>query len=129
MEKVCLLGCGITTGFGAVTKTARVEEGASVAVFGLGGVGLSCVQGAKVAGAGRIIGIDINNDKRAIAEKFGITDFVNPNDHPNTPIQDVLIQMTDGGLDYTFECSGGNTKVMRAALEACHKGTVLLALC
>ncbi|KAJ9050022.1 alcohol dehydrogenase [Entomophthora muscae] len=122
LEKVCLLGCGITTGFGAVTKTARVEEGASVAVFGLGGVGLSCVQGAKAAKAGRIIGIDINNNKKALAEKFGITDFVNPNDHPDTPIQDLLIKMTDGGLDYTFECSGGNTKIMRAALEACHKG-------
>jgi len=122
LEKICLLGCGITTGYGAVTKTAKVEEGSSVAVFGLGGVGLSCVQGAKACKAGRIIGIDINPAKQKLAEKFGITDFVNPKDYSDKPIQDVLIEMTDGGLDYTFECSGGNTKIMRAALEACHKG-------
>lgn len=122
LEKVCLLGCGITTGYGAVTNTAKVEEGSSVAVFGLGGVGLSCVQGAKACKAGRIIGIDINPGKKELAEKFGMTEFINPKDYSDKAIQDVLIEMTDGGLDYTFECSGGNTKVMRSALEACHKG-------
>lgn len=122
LDKVCLLGCGITTGWGAVVKTAKIEPGASVAVFGLGGVGLSAVQGAKYSKAGRIIGIDINPAKFELAKKFGATEFVNPKDYPDKPIQQVLVEMTDGGLDYTFECSGGNTAVMRAALEACHKG-------
>jgi len=122
LDRVCLLGCGITTGYGAVINTAKVEPGATVAVFGLGGVGLSSVQGAKAAGASRIIAVDINSAKWPIAKDFGATDFVNPRDTPDRPIQDVLVEMTDGGLDYTFECSGGNTNVMRAALEACHKG-------
>ncbi|KXN69117.1 alcohol dehydrogenase [Conidiobolus coronatus NRRL 28638] len=121
LEKVCLLGCGITTGYGAVLNTAKVEKGATVAVFGLGGVGLSCVQGAKAAGASRIIGVDINPSKKELATKLGMTEFVNPKDY-DKPIQQVLIELTDGGLDYTFECSGGNTEVMRAALEACHRG-------
>ena len=122
LDRVCLLGCGITTGYGAVLNTAKVEPGSTVAVFGLGGVGLSCVQGAKQAKASRIIAVDINPAKWPMAHTFGATEFVNPNDYPDRPIQDVLVEMTDGGLDYTFECSGGNTKVMRAALEACHKG-------
>ncbi|KAJ1985204.1 hypothetical protein H4R34_000163 [Dimargaris verticillata] len=122
LDKVCLLGCGITTGYGAVVRTANVEKGASVAIFGLGGIGLAAVQGAVAAGASRIIGIDINPKKFELARKFGVTDCVNPKDYPDKPIQQVLIDMTDGGLDYTIECSGGNTAVMRAALEACHKG-------
>ncbi|KAI9297199.1 alcohol dehydrogenase [Neoconidiobolus thromboides FSU 785] len=121
LDKVCLLGCGITTGYGAVTNTAKVEKDSIVAVFGLGGVGLSCVQGAKAAGAKRIIGVDINPSKKQIAEKFGITEFINPLDY-DVPIQQKLIEITDGGVDYSFECSGGNTKVMRAALECTHKG-------
>ncbi|KAL1917424.1 uncharacterized protein VTP21DRAFT_3817 [Calcarisporiella thermophila] len=120
-EKICLLGCGITTGYGAALKTAKVEKGSTVAVFGLGCVGLSVVQGAKAAGATRIIGVDTNPTKKPWGEKFGCTDFVNPLDHPDKPIQQVLIEMTDGGCDYTFDCTG-NVQVMRAALEACHKG-------
>ena len=120
MDKVCLLGCGITTGIGAVLNTAKVEAGASVAVFGLGGIGLSVIQGAVMAKAGRIIAVDLNEDKFDMAKKLGATDFVNPNNF-DRPIQEVLIDMTDGGLDYTFECIG-NVNVMRAALEACHKG-------
>jgi S-(hydroxymethyl)glutathione dehydrogenase/alcohol dehydrogenase len=119
LEKVCLLGCGITTGIGAVLNTAKVEPGASVGVFGLGGVGLSAIQGAAIAKAGRIVAIDINEDKFELAKQFGATDTVNPNDYDD-PIQDVLVEMT-GGLDYTFECVG-NTNLMRAALECCHKG-------
>lgn len=122
------MGCGITTGYGAVTNTAKVERGAVVAIFGLGGVGLSCVQGAKAAGASRIIGIDINPAKRPLAEKFGITEFINPKDY-DEPIQQVLVKLTDGGCDYTFECSGGNTQIMRAALEATHKGNYKYTVC
>lgn len=122
MDRTCLLGCGITTGYGAAVVTANVEKGSSVAVFGAGCVGLSVVQGAVKNGAGRIIVIDINDGKEEWAKKFGATDFVNPTKIPNNkPIQDYLIEMTDGGLDYTFDCTG-NVKVMRAALEACHKG-------
>ncbi len=120
LEKVCLLGCGITTGIGAVLNTAQVEPGATVAVFGLGGVGLSAIQGATMAKAGRIIAVDINAGKFELATQFGATDTVNPDDHSD-PIQDVIVDMTDGGVDYSFECVG-NVNLMRAALECCHKG-------
>jgi len=120
LEKVCLLGCGITTGIGAVLNTAKVEPGSTVAIFGLGGVGLSCIQGAKMAKAGRIIAIDINDDKEEMARQLGATDFVNPTKFDD-PIQKVIVDMTDGGVDYSFEAVG-NTKLMRAALECCHKG-------
>ncbi len=120
LDKICLLGCGVTTGIGAVLNTAKVEEGANIAVFGLGGIGLSVIQGAKMAKAKRIIAIDINEDKFEMAKKFGATDFVNPTKH-DRPIQEVIVEMTDGGVDYSFECIG-NVKLMRAALECCHKG-------
>lgn len=120
LDKVCLLGCGISTGYGAVINTAKVEPGSTVAVWGMGAVGLACVMGAKVAGASKIIGVDINRDKFKTAMDFGATDCVNPKDHEK-PIQQVLAEMTDGGLDYTFECIG-NVGTMRAALESCHKG-------
>ncbi len=120
LEKVCLLGCGVTTGIGAVLNTAKVEEGATIAVFGLGGIGLSVIQGAKMAKAARIIGVDINDGKAEIAKAFGATDFINPKNF-DKPIEQVIVEMTDGGVDYSFECVG-NTKLMRAALECCHKG-------
>ncbi|WP_448205993.1 S-(hydroxymethyl)glutathione dehydrogenase/class III alcohol dehydrogenase [Azospirillum sp. sgz302134] len=120
LEKVCLLGCGVTTGMGAVRNTAKVEPGSTVAIFGLGGIGLSAIIGAVMAKASRIIGIDINPDKFEIAKQLGATDVINPKDY-DRPIQDVLVEMTDGGVDYSFECIG-NVKVMRAALECCHKG-------
>ena len=120
LEKVCLLGCGVTTGIGAVHNTAKVEQGSSVAVFGLGGIGLAVIIGAVQAGAERIIAIDINPDKFAIARELGATECINPRDH-SAPIQEVLIDLTDGGVDYSFECVG-NVELMRAALEACHKG-------
>ena len=120
LDKICLLGCGVTTGIGAVLNTAKVEEGATVAIFGLGGIGLAAIIGAKMAKAGRIIGVDINPGKFDIAKQLGATDVVNPNDY-DKPIQEVIVDMTDGGADYTFECVG-NVKLMRAALEACHKG-------
>ena len=120
LEKICLLGCGVTTGIGAVLNTAKVEEGATVAIFGLGGIGLAAIIGAKMAKCSRIIGIDINPDKFAIARELGATDCVNPKDH-DQPIQDVIIAMTDGGVDYSFECVG-NVQLMRAALECSHKG-------
>ena len=120
LDKVCLLGCGITTGIGAVLNTARVEPGATVAVFGLGGIGLSVIQGAVMAQASRIIGIDVNATKEEMARQLGATDFVNPQDHDG-PIQDVIVDLTDGGVDYSFECVG-NTDLMRSALECCHKG-------
>jgi S-(hydroxymethyl)glutathione dehydrogenase/alcohol dehydrogenase len=120
LEKVCLLGCGITTGIGAVLNTAKVEPDASVAVFGLGGVGLSAIQGAMMAKAGRIIAIDINPDKFELATQMGATDTVNPKDH-SAPIQEVIVELTNGGVDYSFECIG-NVELMRAALECCHKG-------
>ncbi len=120
LEKVCLLGCGITTGIGAVLNTAKVEPGASVAVFGLGGVGLSAIQGAVMAKAGRILAIDVNPDKFELATQLGATDVVNPNDYDD-PIADVVIELTDGGVDYSFECVG-NVNLMRSALECCHKG-------
>jgi S-(hydroxymethyl)glutathione dehydrogenase/alcohol dehydrogenase len=120
LDKVCLLGCGITTGIGAVLNTAKVEPGSTVGVFGLGGIGLSVVQGAVMAGAGRIIAIDLNEDKFEMARMLGATDFVNPKNY-DQPIQDVIVDLTDGGVDYSFECIG-NTDVMRSALECCHKG-------
>ena len=120
LESVCLLGCGITTGIGAVLHTAKVEEGATVAVFGLGGVGLSVIQGAVMANASRILAIDVNPDKAEMAMALGATDFVNPNDYDD-PIQDVVIELTGGGVDYSFEAVG-NVNLMRAALECCHKG-------
>jgi len=120
LDKVCLLGCGITTGIGAVLNTAHVEPGASVAVFGLGGIGLSVIQGAVMAKAGRIIAIDVNPCKAEMARQLGATDFVDPRDH-DAPIQEVIIDLTNGGVDYSFECVG-NTDLMRSALECCHKG-------
>ncbi|WP_372394825.1 S-(hydroxymethyl)glutathione dehydrogenase/class III alcohol dehydrogenase [Azospirillum sp. HJ39] len=120
LEKVCLLGCGVTTGMGAVMNTAKVEPGSTVAIFGLGGIGLSAIIGATMAKASRIIGIDINPSKFEIAKQLGATDVINPMDY-DRPIQEVLVEMTDGGVDYSFECIG-NVKIMRAALECCHKG-------
>src|SRR5688572_20779958 len=120
LEKVCLLGCGITTGIGAVLNTAKVEPGSTVAVFGLGGVGLSVVQGAVMAKAGRILAIDVNAGKFELARQLGATDCVNPRDY-DRPIQQVVVDLTDGGVDYSFEAVG-NVELMRAALECCHKG-------
>ena len=119
-EQVCLLGCCVTTGIGAVHNTAKVKEGDTVAVFGLGGIGLAVVQGARQAKAGRIIGVDTNPSKFELARSMGATDCVNPKDY-DKPIQDVLVDMTDGGVDFSFECIG-NVNVMRSALECCHKG-------
>jgi S-(hydroxymethyl)glutathione dehydrogenase/alcohol dehydrogenase len=120
LDKVCLLGCGITTGIGAVLNTAKVTPGSTVAVFGLGGIGLSVVQGAVMAKASRIIAIDLNSSKWTMAKALGATDYVNPKDH-DKPIQQVIIDLTNGGVDYSFECIG-NVHVMRSALECCHKG-------
>lgn len=120
LDKVCLLGCGIATGYGAALNTAKVESGSNVAIWGLGAVGLAVAMGCKERGAKRIIGIDTNSDKFVVGESFGCNEFVNPKDH-DKPIQEVLIEMTDGGLDYTFECIG-NVNTMRSALESCHKG-------
>ncbi|KIH88053.1 S-(hydroxymethyl)glutathione dehydrogenase [Sporothrix brasiliensis 5110] len=121
-DRACLLGCGITTGYGAARVTAKVEEGSSVAVFGAGCVGLSVVQGAVAQKAGKIIVVDVNPTKEEWANKFGATEFVNPTKLPEgTTIVDKLIELTDGGCDYTFDCTG-NVQVMRAALEASHKG-------
>jgi S-(hydroxymethyl)glutathione dehydrogenase/alcohol dehydrogenase len=120
LDKICLLGCGVTTGIGAVLNTAKVEPGSTVAVFGLGGIGLSVIQGAVMAKAERIIAIDINDSKEEMARQFGATDFINPKKYSD-PIQDVIVELTDGGVDYSFECIG-NVNVMRSALECCHKG-------
>lgn len=120
LDKVSLLGCGVTTGLGAVENTAKVEASATAAVFGLGAIGLAVIQGLKKARAERIIAIDTNPDKFELAKKMGATEFVNPKDY-DRPIQEVLIEMTNGGVDYSFECIG-NVDVMRSALEACHKG-------
>lgn len=120
LEEICLLGCGVTTGMGAVANTAKVEEGASVAVFGLGGIGLATIIGARLAKAGRIIAIDINEGKFELAKKLGATDCINPKNY-DQPIQEVIVELTDGGVDYSFECIG-NVNVMRSALECCHKG-------
>jgi S-(hydroxymethyl)glutathione dehydrogenase/alcohol dehydrogenase len=118
-DKICYIGCGVTTGIGAVAFTMKVEAGSTVAVFGLGGIGLNVIQGARMVGATRIIGIDLNPSKANLARQFGMTDFVNPNEVEN--VVDHLIQMTGGGVDYSFECIG-NVNVMRQALECCHKG-------
>ncbi len=119
-DKVCYIGCGVTTGIGAVIYTAKVEPGSSVVVFGLGGIGLNVIQGARMAGAGMIIGVDINPGRQALAEKFGMTHFVNPNEVEGDLVP-YLVSLTRGGADYSFECVG-NTKLMRQALECCHKG-------
>jgi S-(hydroxymethyl)glutathione dehydrogenase/alcohol dehydrogenase len=121
MDRVCLLGCGITTGYGAAVVTAKVEEGSNVAVFGAGCVGLSVVQGAVRNGAKNITVVDVNDSKKEWAERFGATDFVNPFSVKGTTLTEKLIDMTDGGFDYTFDCTG-NVSVMRVALEAAHKG-------
>jgi S-(hydroxymethyl)glutathione dehydrogenase/alcohol dehydrogenase len=119
-EKVCYIGCGVTTGIGAVINTARVEPGANVVVFGLGGIGLNVLQGARMVGANMIIGVDLNNDRRAIAEKFGMTHFVNPKDVGGDLVAHI-VALTGGGADYSFECIG-NVDVMRQALECTHRG-------
>lgn len=118
-DKACYVGCGVTTGVGAVTNTAKVQVGDNVVVFGLGGIGLNVIQGAKMAGADKIVGVDLNNAKKEWGEKFGMTHFVNPKD-----VSDVvahIVELTDGGADYSFDCTG-NTDVMRQALECCHRG-------
>lgn len=120
LEEVCLLGCGVTTGMGAVMNTAKVEDGATVAIFGLGGIGLSAIIGATMAKASRIIAIDINDSKFDLAKQLGATDCINPKNY-DKPIQEVIVELTDGGVDYSFECIG-NVDVMRSALECCHKG-------
>lgn len=120
LDKVCLFGCGVTTGIGAVHNTAKVEEGAVAAVFGMGAIGLAVIQGLVQAKASRIIAIDLNEDKFELAKKMGATDFINPAKF-DRPIQEVIVEMTDGGVDYSFECIG-NVHVMRQALECCHKG-------
>ena len=119
-DKVCYIGCGVTTGIGAVIYTAKVEPGSKVVVFGLGGIGLNVVQGARLAGADMIVGVDLNPGRRAMAEKFGMTHFVNPSEVEGELVP-YLVNLTRGGADYSFECIG-NTKVMRQALECCHKG-------
>jgi S-(hydroxymethyl)glutathione dehydrogenase/alcohol dehydrogenase len=120
-EKICYIGCGVTTGIGAVINTAKVEPGSNVAVFGLGGIGLNVVQGARMAGADRIVGIDLNPAKEHLARKFGMTDFVNPKDLGDGTVVEAVVELTKGGADYSFECIG-NVEVMRQALECCHKG-------
>ncbi|MBE4619336.1 S-(hydroxymethyl)glutathione dehydrogenase/class III alcohol dehydrogenase [Vibrio navarrensis] len=120
LEEICLLGCGVTTGMGAVMNTAKVKKGDTVAIFGLGGIGLSAIIGARMVGASRIIGIDVNEKKFELAKQLGATDCINPQKF-DKPIQDVIIEMTDGGVDFSFECIG-NVNVMRQALECCHKG-------
>jgi len=118
-DKVCYIGCGVTTGIGAVINTAKVEPGANVVVFGLGGIGLNVVQGARMVGADKIVGVDINPSKRTLAEKFGMTHFVNPREVGDVVAH--IVELTDGGADYSFECIG-SVEVMRQALECCHKG-------
>ncbi|MDE0061059.1 MAG: S-(hydroxymethyl)glutathione dehydrogenase/class III alcohol dehydrogenase [Defluviicoccus sp.] len=119
-DKICYIGCGVTTGIGAVINTAGVEPGANVVVFGLGGIGLNVIQGARIAGADRIVGVDINPSKATLAEKFGMTHFVNPKEVEDD-IVPYLVDLTDGGADYSFECIG-NVATMRQALECCHRG-------
>ena len=119
-DKVCYIGCGVTTGLGAVMNTAKVEPGSNVVVFGLGGIGLNVVQGARLVGCDRIVGVDINPGRQALAEKFGMTHFVNPNEVEGDLVP-YLVDITKGGADYSFECIG-NVEVMRQALECCHKG-------
>ena len=119
-DKVCYIGCGVTTGIGAVINTARVEPGANVVVFGLGGIGLNVIQGARMAGADKIIGVDVNPARKALAERFGMTHFVNPKEVEGDLVP-YLVALTDGGADYSFECVG-NVDLMRQALECCHRG-------
>jgi S-(hydroxymethyl)glutathione dehydrogenase/alcohol dehydrogenase len=119
-DKVCYIGCGVTTGIGAVINTAKVEPGANVVVFGLGGIGLNVIQGARLAGANMIVGVDVNPGRKALAESFGMTDFVNPKEVRGDLVP-YLVNLTKGGADYSFECVG-NTTLMRQALECCHKG-------
>jgi S-(hydroxymethyl)glutathione dehydrogenase / alcohol dehydrogenase len=119
-DKICYIGCGVTTGIGAVINTAKVQVGDNVVVFGLGGIGLNVIQGARIAGANMIVGVDINNNRKAIAEKFGMTHFVNPNEIGDDLVP-YLVNLTDGGADFSFECIG-NVKLMRQALECCHRG-------
>ena len=131
-DKVCYIGCGVTTGVGAVLFTAQVEAGANVVVFGLGGIGLNVIQGAKMVGADKIIGIDLNPEREAMARQFGMTHFLNPKDveAAGGNIVDAIVQLTDGGADYSFECIG-NVKTMRQSLECCHKGwgqSIILSL-
>ncbi|MEY4760433.1 MAG: hypothetical protein RLZZ200_289 [Pseudomonadota bacterium] len=120
-DKICYIGCGVTTGIGAVIYTAKVEPGTNVVVFGLGGIGLNVIQGAKMVGANKIIGVDVNPAKRAMAEKFGMTHFVNPKEVGDDKVVQAIVDLTDGGADYSFDATG-NTKVMRQALESCHRG-------
>ena len=120
-DKICYIGCGVTTGIGAVINTAKVWPGANVAVFGLGGIGLNVIQGARMVGADKIIGIDTNPGKRAIAEKFGMTHFVNPDEVGRDKVVQAVVDLTGGGADFSFECIG-NVNVMRQALECCHRG-------
>jgi|TARA_B110000196_G_scaffold74153_1_gene63651 S-(hydroxymethyl)glutathione dehydrogenase/alcohol dehydrogenase len=118
-DKVCYIGCGVTTGIGAVVFDAKVEAGSNVVVFGLGGIGLNVIQGAQMVGANKIIGIDINEDKTSLATQFGMTDFINPNNVDD--VVEAILDLTNGGADYSFECIG-NVNTMRQALESCHKG-------
>ncbi|MFW6024641.1 MAG: S-(hydroxymethyl)glutathione dehydrogenase/class III alcohol dehydrogenase [Dichotomicrobium sp.] len=120
-DKVCYIGCGVTTGIGAVVYQAKVEPGSTVVVFGLGGIGLNVIQGARMVGADRIVGVDINETKRPLAEKFGMTDFINPRDMKPEEVAPYIVDLTGGGADYSFECIG-NVTTMRQALECCHKG-------
>ena len=120
-DKACYIGCGVTTGIGAVIWTAKVEAGANVAVFGLGGIGLNVIQGARLIGADKIVGIDINAGKRAVAAKFGMTHFINPSEVGAGNVVGKIVELTGGGVDYSFDCTG-NTEVMRQALECCHRG-------
>jgi S-(hydroxymethyl)glutathione dehydrogenase/alcohol dehydrogenase len=120
-DKICYIGCGVTTGIGAVINTAKVWPGANVAVFGLGGIGLNVIQGARMVGADKIIGIDLNNDKRAMAERFGMTDFINPNEVGADKVVQAIVDLTGGGADFSFDATG-NVNVMRQALECCHRG-------
>ena len=120
-DKVCYIGCGVTTGIGAVVNTAKVEPGSTVAVFGLGGIGLNVIQGARMVGADRIIGVDLNPGREEMARRFGMTDFVNPDQVGRDRVVEAVVDLTGGGVDYSFECIG-NTQTMRQALECCHKG-------
>lgn len=120
-DKICYIGCGVTTGIGAVIYTAKVWPGANVVVFGLGGIGLNVIQGARMVGADKIIGVDINPAKRAMAEKFGMTDFINPSEIGNDKVVQAIVDLTGGGADFSFDATG-NTNVMRQALECCHRG-------
>ena len=119
-DKICYIGCGVTTGIGAVIWTAKVEPGANVVVFGLGGIGLNVIQGAKMAGANKIVGVDLNNGRETLARKFGLTHFVNPKEIKGDLVPH-LVELTDGGADYSFECVG-SPQLMRQALECCHRG-------